>query len=302
MLVLGSLQYAPYLRWVNFFSFVIVVLFNFLASTGKISVYSVGQVSALYPTYITPASYAFSIWGVIYALVALFSIFQALPHQQHSKLLWVDIGWLFSLSCLFNVLWIIVFVQGTCSAVWVSTVLIFSILACLLMAHRRAKCWQDGEARSWTEMVVVDVMLSMYSGWLTVACVVNVSVAFVSSGLPNLGWTGEYWCVVMLVVAALLNLGMLVRCSDWCFGFVYTWATLAIAKATPSEKCRTTAYVLGFGVGLVCMVVGIVKIVKRRTTPTLSTGQELEKKEQDDQNSIIISGLTNPTYEPLRMC
>lgn len=255
---IGSLSYAPWLRWVNIAAFVGVIVLNALASTGRLSDLNVGDVSRKYPTDITPASYAFSIWGVIYTFVALFSIYQALPSQQSSSLIWEKIGLLFSLSCVFNVLWIIIFVQATEASTWISTFFIFAIFGCLLWAHRRAQCWDPSKrsSRSWPEVLFIDCMLSLYGGWLNVACVVNVAAAFVSSGQQNLGWSAGGWTVLMLVVAALLNLGMLFRANDPLWGCVFVWAAIAIAKVTPTQEAKTTALVLASIVGVCCIAKG----------------------------------------------
>ena len=73
-----------------------------------------------------------SIWGPIYFLQAAFVLYQALPRNAASKLLFVDIGWLFPLSCVFNGLWIVTFTIATEVASWVSTVFIAGILLCVL--------------------------------------------------------------------------------------------------------------------------------------------------------------------------
>lgn len=270
MFSVGSLTYSPWLRWVNLVSFVGVIVFNALASSGRLSGIDVGDVSRKYQTDITPASYAFSIWGLIYTLVALFCIYQALPAQQSNVLIFEKVGLLFPLSCLFNVLWIVTFVQASEVATWISTFLIFGIFGCLLFAHRRSLCW-DPEAlksRSWPEIICVDCMLSMYGGWLNVACVVNVAAAFVSSGLKELGWTAGGWTVIMLVVAALLNLGMLLRAHDPLWGCVFTWAALAIHKDTPSPEARTASLVLAVIVGASCMVKSAISCFKKRSEPS----------------------------------
>ena len=62
------------------------------------------QVSRENPTDITPAGFAFSIWGFIYFLLALFCVYSAVPRLVRSTssldevrypLLARDIGWLF---------------------------------------------------------------------------------------------------------------------------------------------------------------------------------------------------------------
>ena len=71
------------LKWLNMVAFVAVVFVNGLAgSTMLIGGKTTAQVSDANPTLITPAGYVFSIWGVIYVLLGIFVVFQALPSEK----------------------------------------------------------------------------------------------------------------------------------------------------------------------------------------------------------------------------
>ncbi|MDQ3634920.1 MAG: hypothetical protein M3405_10510 [Acidobacteriota bacterium] len=64
-----------------------VVFVNYLAADGIINNKTTGELAEKYTTDITPAGYAFSIWGVIYLGLIAFSIYQALPTQTDNYLL-----------------------------------------------------------------------------------------------------------------------------------------------------------------------------------------------------------------------
>jgi len=71
------------LKWINTVAFALTVVVNGLAGSttilgGKLT----AEISDANPTLITPAGYVFSIWGVIYILLGIFVIFQALPSQK----------------------------------------------------------------------------------------------------------------------------------------------------------------------------------------------------------------------------
>src|SRR5688572_22486589 len=55
-----------------------VIVFNWLAATGRLGS-DTGAISDKYPTMLTPAGYAFSIWSLIYLGIIAFSIYQMLP-------------------------------------------------------------------------------------------------------------------------------------------------------------------------------------------------------------------------------
>ena len=52
-----------------------VLVFNWLAATGRLAGTDTAAVSAEYQTLVTPAGYAFSIWTLIYVGLVAFSVF-----------------------------------------------------------------------------------------------------------------------------------------------------------------------------------------------------------------------------------
>jgi len=71
------------LRYGNILLFALTVVVNSLAGGTKIiGGQLTAAVSDANPTLITPAGYVFSIWGIIYILLGVFVVYQALPGQQ----------------------------------------------------------------------------------------------------------------------------------------------------------------------------------------------------------------------------
>ena len=99
VLIMSSLKSLAFLQVANIVAFVVTVLFNVLANTLALNGRTTGEISDLYPTLITPAGYVFSIWGLIYTLLLLFVVFQALPQQREKPFLH-EISFLFILSLI----------------------------------------------------------------------------------------------------------------------------------------------------------------------------------------------------------
>jgi hypothetical protein len=59
-----------------------VIIFNWLAATGRLAGTDTAAISAKYQTLVTPAGYAFSIWTLIYVGLVAFSVFQAAAGQR----------------------------------------------------------------------------------------------------------------------------------------------------------------------------------------------------------------------------
>merc|ERR1711924_169883 len=82
----------------------------------------------------------------------------------------------------------------------------------------------------------VDFAFSIYSGWITVSSILNVALALSASGFNGDG-RGDQWAVAILVIAAIIFLLMVGLKSNWAYGFVFTWASMAIAKKLKSTNC-----------------------------------------------------------------
>ncbi|MFC7357777.1 tryptophan-rich sensory protein [Jejudonia soesokkakensis] len=216
------------LQIANIVAFIVTIYFNYASSAGVFNDTTQADMSAQYETLFTPAGYAFSIWGLIYLLLLGFVIYQ-------SRSLFVKVrddqfvtrtGWWFVLSCITNSLWCYLFVSDY---ILVSTFVIFCMLFCLLQIVVRNRMELDDEPISvilflWWPFVI-------YSGWLTVACIANVSVYFTKIGWDRFGISENIWTISMILVAMVLNLIITWKRNMREFALVGVWALVAIAVA-----------------------------------------------------------------------
>ena len=93
------------------------------------------------------------------------------------------ISWLWVASNVFNALWVLIFVGGTPTTTVISCPMLFGLLACNIAIAWRSGAWQPAAAgRTWVDILFVDISFSIYSGWCTVAAIVNVAAAGVACG------------------------------------------------------------------------------------------------------------------------
>lgn len=244
------------LKIANTVAFVITLTLNGLSSTGLLSDYGVGTISDKYETKITPAGPAFSIWGPIYSIQAAFIIYQFCWPERDEATLLHGVGFWFISACLFNSLWIVTFVQGNTAAMWCSMFLIAGLLASICKIYVNTGCWRTARPGGVAQAVGLDVHLSMYAGWVTVATIVNVTVALttVVTAEPSVASTCS---VVMLVVALLLDSFIVVTRRDCVWGWVLSWAAYWISVANKGDDVVVTgSIVVSVVVGLVSAVVG----------------------------------------------
>jgi len=114
------------------------IAINALANLLPINGLNTGEISDRYPVLFTPASYVFSIWGIIYIALIGFSIFQLQAKQMNNPLLKATripyfllkatrIPYL--LSCLFNSLWIFAWHNLQMAIAWLLIAGVFLSLA-----------------------------------------------------------------------------------------------------------------------------------------------------------------------------
>jgi benzodiazapine receptor len=219
------------LKWANTLAFILTVLVNGLAgSTTILGGKDTAQISDANPTLITPAGYVFSIWGVIYILLGIFVIFQALPSEK-GKDYKKSIGWLFVLSSIFNIAWLFLW---QFEYLGLSVVLMFLLLASLILVYLRLSI---GKSKvGFREKLAIHVPFSVYLGWITIASIANVTVTLVSVNWDGFGISPETWATLIVIVALLITMLVLGTRKDIAYGLVIIWALVGIAAGQSGNQ------------------------------------------------------------------
>lgn len=208
----------------NIAALIVTVAVNALANTLPLNGLATGAVSDLFPSLVTPAGYVFSIWGLIYLLLAVFVVYQALPAQRHNPRL-VRLGYLFVLSCTLNIAWLFTWHY---LLIPLSLPVMLGLLGTLILIYQRLEIGQSRVSRG--ETLTVRLAFSVYLGWITVATITNVSVFLLERGVP-LDWTSPFWAFAALAAATFVGLTMLRRRGDVAYALVLIWASVGIAVA-----------------------------------------------------------------------
>jgi benzodiazapine receptor len=229
-----SENYSSLLRFSNILAFAMTILVNALAgSTTLIGGQVTADISDANFTLITPAGYVFSIWGVIYVLLGIFVIFQALPSQKNQDYQ-NKIGWLFILSSVLNIVWIFL---------WQFEYLIFSVfimfmlLATLIAIYLRLDIGKSSV--DLREKVAVHLPFSTYLGWITIASIANVATTLVSINWDGFGLDPELWALLIIIIALLLSLTVVITRKDVAYGLVIIWAFIGISAAQTAQNIIT---------------------------------------------------------------
>lgn len=173
---------------------------------------------------ITPANYAFIIWGVIYVGLITYAWYQS-RRKYRSQLLIKRINWCLIIACVAQMAWIYLF---TLQLYWLSVGAMVVILLALITAYSELEDGQhqlNSRHNRW-----VNTPISVYLAWISVATVVNIASAIYASGRQDLGLSGAAWTAIMVIVANLVAALAIVKRRDLPFTLVFVWADVAIAQ------------------------------------------------------------------------
>jgi benzodiazapine receptor len=239
-------------RFGNLVALIVTLSVNGLAGTTLLNNRSTAQVSDLYASPITPAGYVFAIWGIIYALLLVFVIYQLLPKQK-DKLFQRQIGALFILSSIFNVVWLFLWQYDY---ITVSLILMFALLATLVTIYLRL-----GIGKSKVPLIdklCVQLPFSVYLGWITVASIANMAAALVSVGWDRFGMSAETWAIVAIIIAFIVTLAIIVARKDVAFSLVIVWALTGIAAKQSMYANIVTAIGIATAIILISLAVTLI--------------------------------------------
>ncbi len=243
--------------------FVLLVLINYVAAMGYINGSPQKVVSKEFLTMMTPAGYAFSIWGVIYVSIAcaiLWSIVQPLSTvgRQFQKVLIP-----FALSCMTNVAWIIAFSYRYIGLSAVLIVILFSLILMMLLILRHSSRVDHLHNRP---HILLSFSFGVYAGWLSIASLVNFSAYLVSVGYDFSAYFGSeiWWYSIVLFGFVLLSTALILLHKNIFYALALEWAMIGIVV-----QCAE------YNMFFLTLIVGIVAIV----LPTLWVMKQMRQKQ-----------------------
>ena len=212
----------------NLGAFALTILMNVLANALPINGQTTGAISDKYPSLFTPAGFTFGIWAVIYLALLAFVIWQALPAQRNDSRL-AEISTLFKVSCVANAVWIVVWHYDLLA---LSLLVMLVILIALILVYRRLIAIID--SATFFEHLVLYTPFSLYTGWISLATIANVSALQTGNGWDNVGIAAVQWTLVKLALAGAIGATMVLRYRDVVFVLVVAWAAWGISVAQAS--------------------------------------------------------------------
>lgn len=229
------------------------VTVNGLANALPINGQNTGEISDRFDVLFVPAGYVFAIWGLIYAGLIAYTIFQALPAQKENPRL-RSIGWIYVLASIANSVWIFLWHYELLP---LTLIVMLVLLACLLVIYQRLGInrTQVSRGERWT----VQIPFSIYLGWITVATIANVTDLLWSLGWNGFGLSAEAWFLIMLGATIIIAGLMAFTRGDVAYLLVLVWALIGIAVKHSGMQTLVLAAAVSAGIVVLFIVIGVVR-------------------------------------------
>ncbi|NCC69999.1 tryptophan-rich sensory protein [bacterium] len=200
-------------------SYIVMVIINTLANTLNFNNYTTGDISNLYPNLFAPAGITFSIWGLIYLLLFVYSIYQF--KKSNNEELYRKINFYFILSSIANILWIFS---------WHNNIILASVLLIIVILFSLIKIADilNKEKLSKRDNILVALPFTIYFGWITVATIANITTFLVSLGWNGFRISDYIWTIIILLIATLIGVLRLFKDKRFSYGLVFIWAYIGI--------------------------------------------------------------------------
>lgn len=202
-------------------SYLGMILVNFLANALPIAGKNTGVVSDSYPNLFASAGLTFSIWGLIYLLLAAYVIYYMSNKESSNKALFDKVAGLFIISSLANIAWIFSWHHGV---LLLSVALMLVILVSLILIATAI----NKEKLNNKEKFFLSLPFSLYFGWISVATIANITAFLVSISWNGWGIADASWTVVILIVGALIGIFRGLKDRNIPYLLVFVWAYFGI--------------------------------------------------------------------------
>lgn len=206
-------------------AYLTMVVVNALANTLPINNMTTGEISDKYSNLFAPAPITFSIWALIYLLLAIYVVYQLGLFQKNKnpnrEILFNKIGIYFILSSVANISWVF---SWHYDLIWLSVVFMVFLLFCLIKIADILK----KEKFSLKDKFLILAPFSLYFGWITVATVANITVFLVSVGWDGFGLPEYFWTILILLIGAAIGMIRTLKDKNAIYGLVFVWAYVGI--------------------------------------------------------------------------
>lgn len=202
------------------------------------------------------ASYAFAIWGVIYAWLLVYAVYQLVPGWASTAAL-TRFAWPSVISMVAIGAWLV-----AAGADWRWATVGLIVVAAIALIEPLAKPVDEIGRR---DRLLVVVPLALLAGWLTIASVLNAITVVTAEGLVRSD-TATGWALGGVIVAVAVTAVVFLRSRVPAYPIPVIWGLVAVFVAERGEQPTIAWFALVAALGLAALLVMPVVTASRRMT------------------------------------
>ncbi len=231
-------------------SYLVMIVVNALANILPINNLTTGQVSDSFPNLFAPTGLTFSIWGVIYLLLGIYSFYQLFSKKINSKLS-NQINTLFIINSFVNSVWIFAWHY---KIIWLTVLLMLVLLISLI----KIADILNKEKLNSSEKFLYKIPFGVYFGWITVATIANITGFLVSINWDGFGLSNTTWMILILLIGSAIAIWRMHKDSNLVYGLVPVWAYYGIWLKHTSPTAFNNSYPTITTTVIICMILLVI--------------------------------------------
>lgn len=270
------------LNWMNLLAYLAnAAVVAVLGYTDFLELPSNDEIAKKYQSLVTPAGYAFGIWGLIFVTQFLWAFSQLLPVYRSSDLVVNGVGCNYVLACIAQIAWTGLFAIEEIPYSMVAMVFILIPLFIALIKLSKIP------TQSIFGYFIMKFPFELHAAWIIVASLVNANVVLVALEFEkNYQIIGAAATLLILALVACIFISR----QQWVVPIVIVWGCLAIAvelsnpqnvaavEHFESEIIFTTEFAAG---GLASLIL-ITMVVKAFVLGKSDKNVDVDDKEDSD--------------------
>lgn len=233
-------------------AYLAMVTVNVLSNALPINGQTTQEISAKQDVLFTPAGYVFSIWGLIYFLLAIW-LFIQFKRRNTNQAISDDLTVLFITSCILNICWLLA---------WHYEYFVLSVIVMIALLITLIMIYQSYSKDNFS--FGGRLPFSIYLGWISVATIANISYTLKYHDV-HLGIDEVTGTMGLIIIAGILAIIGRYVSNDGFFSLVFVWAIIGIAQSNSESGIVTTAYVVAAIIFIATVAVFFVRKSSVRT-------------------------------------
>lgn len=192
--------------------FMAMIYVNYLSNAMPLNNRTQQQISKDYPSYFTPPGITFSIWGIIYLLLAGVVINALFTGATQFAIQFSDLFvLLFFLTSILNMVWLFL---------WHYDKLLSSTL--IMILYLIGLLWITFYLPNINQLTYI--AFSVYTGWISIALIANITILILKYQIKLFVDHSILWYVIVMITGVTIGLSVLVTTGNLFYILVFMWA------------------------------------------------------------------------------